>query len=383
MKNKKIKVLIFTGTRAEYGIMSSLINDVHRDKELELILLVSGSHLSPEFGETYKEIENDGKKINEKVEIILSSDTPVGVSKSVGLGLISYSESLSRIKPNLVIILGDRFEALAMAQACVFSDIPILHLHGGEKSEGAYDDSLRHAITKLSNFHCTSCDNHRKRVLQLGEPSKLVKNFGSLSIDNFQRSRLLSRSTVLKKLGLNNNDPFMLITYHAATRGEEPELTMESLLDVLDYFPDHNFIFTYPNADQGGRRIIRKIDEFIAKNKSNSFAFKSLGHHLFLSTLKYSQCIIGNSSSGIIEAPSLGVPTLNIGERQKGRVCAGSVIHCKPNRRSIKVNLTKIINEKHKFSFSNPYQKSNTSLNILKFIKNIDLNHRKKFVDFK
>ena len=178
--------------------MSSLINDVHRDKELELILLVSGSHLSPEFGETYKEIENDGKKINEKVEIILSSDTPVGVSKSVGLGLISYSESLSRIKPNLVIILGDRFEALAMAQACVFSDIPILHLHGGEKSEGAYDDSLRHAITKLSNFHCTSCDNHRKRVLQLGEPSKLVKNFGSLSIDNFQRSRLLSRSTVLK-----------------------------------------------------------------------------------------------------------------------------------------------------------------------------------------
>tara|TARA_B100000965_G_scaffold208510_1_gene174256 strand:- start:22715 stop:23866 length:1152 start_codon:yes stop_codon:yes gene_type:complete len=383
MKKKKIKILIFTGTRAEYGIMSSLIDDIDKDKHLELSLLVSGSHLSPEFGETYKEIENDGKKIDEKVEIILSSDTPIGVSKSVGLGLISYSESLARIKPNLVIILGDRFEALAMAQVCTFSDIPIMHLHGGEKSEGAFDDSLRHAITKLSHFHCTSCDVYKNRVLQLGEPSRFVRNFGALSIDNFRRSQLLSKAATLKKLKLNNDDPFMLITYHPATLGEDPVLAIDNLLDVLKDYSDYNFIFTYPNADQGGRKIISKINNFISKNNTNSFAFESLGHQLFLSSLKHSECIIGNSSSGIIEAPSLKVPTLDIGERQKGRVCADSVVHCKPNKKSIKINLDKIISNKHNMSYLNPYQKANTSLNILKFIKSIDLNYRKKFVDFK
>ncbi len=380
------KIAVFTGTRAEYGLLFWLLKDIKADPELKLQLIVSGMHLSTEFGETYNEIEADGFKIDEKIEILLSSNTAVGTAKAIGLGVLGFSDAFKRLRPDIIVILGDRFEALSAAQTAMVLRIPILHLHGGEITEGAYDDSIRHAITKLSHLHGTSTEQHRQRVIQLGELPKTVKNVGALGLDYIKRGCLLSKKELYKSLGLVPKKPFFLVTYHPVTLGDEnPEKSCDELLSALDEFPDYQVILTYPNADDGGRKIIPIIQDYAAANPARVIAQKSLGQIKYLSAMKYSSALIGNSSSGIIEAPSFGIPTINIGIRQKGRMSAESVYHCKVNKQNIQNTIKKAINdfEHNNKKIINPYGQGSASKKIVEMIKTAQINNCKKFFDIK
>ena len=380
------KIAVFTGTRAEYGLLFWLLKDIKADPELKLQLIVSGMHLSTEFGETYNEIEADGFKIDEKIEILLSSNTAVGTAKAIGLGVLGFSDAFKRLRPDIIVILGDRFEALSAAQTAMVLRIPILHLHGGEITEGAYDDSIRHAITKLSHLHGTSTEQHRQRVIQLGELPKTVKNVGALGLDYIKRGCLLSKKELYKSLGLVPKKPFFLVTYHPVTLGDEnPEKSCDELLSALDAFPDYQVILTYPNADDGGRKIIPIIQDYAAANPARVIAQKSLGQIKYLSAMKYSSALIGNSSSGIIEAPSFGIPTINIGIRQKGRMSAESVYHCKVNKQNIQNTIKKAINdfEHNNKKIINPYGQGSASKKIVEMIKTAQINNCKKFFDIK
>ena len=319
------KIAVFTGTRAEYGLLYWLLKDIQTDEALDLQLLVSGTHLSPEFGNTYREIEQDGFTIDEKVEILLSSDTAVGVAKSMGLGVLGFTDALSRLQPDALVILGDRFEALAAAQTAMILRIPVVHLHGGEITEGAYDDAIRHAITKLSYMHCTSTDEYRNRVMQLGEAPERVKNVGAIGLDHLSRSHFLTVDELSNSLSFSLTKPFLLVTYHPVTLAdEEPESSFQALLDSLDEFTEYQVILTYPNADDGGRSIIPLLENYAKNNPNRVLAIPSLGQKRYLSAVKHSAAVIGNSSSGIIEVPSFDVATINIGLRQKGRLSAKS-----------------------------------------------------------
>ncbi|WP_420229176.1 UDP-N-acetylglucosamine 2-epimerase [Psychrobacter sp. ER1] len=330
------KIAVFTGTRAEYGLLYWLLKDIQAHRSLELQLLVSAMHLSPEFGMTYKQIQSDGFKITEKIEMLLSSDSAVGTVKSMGLGVIGFADALNRMKPDLLIILGDRFEALAAAQAAMILRIPIAHIHGGEITEGAYDDAIRHAITKLSLLHFTSTDAHRNRVIQLGEHPNRVFNVGAVGLDHLQRTELMSINNLSTSLNFNLDKPYFLVTYHPVTAAFEPaKESFLNLLQALEQFPRHQIILTYPNADDGGREIIPLLEEYAAKSPERVLAIPSLGQKRYLSAVKHAQAVVGNSSSGIIEVPSFKVPTINIGERQRGRMAAKSVISCPPTTTAI------------------------------------------------
>lgn len=333
---KKRRICIFTGTRAEYGLLKPLIDELKIEKSVELQLIISGMHLSPEFGLTYKEISLEGFSEVEKVEILLSSDTPIGVSKAMGLGMISFAEALDRLKPDLLVGLGDRFELLALAAAALIQNIPIAHIHGGEVTSGAYDDALRHSITKMSNIHFASTEIYKKRIIQLGENPKTVYNVGALGLDNIKKIKLLSKSELEKSLSFNLDKPFFVVTFHPVTlENKSAEKQTTELLNALEKFSDYQIIITKPNADNDGRVIIKLIDEFVDKNKERSKSFNSLGQLRYLSALKYAEMVIGNSSSGIIEMPIFKKPTINIGDRQKGRIFPKSVIQCDPNVVSI------------------------------------------------
>ena len=329
------KVAVFTGTRAEYGLLYWLLKELQSAEDIELQLIVSGMHVSTEFGLTYHQIQNDGFDIDEKVEILLSSSTAVGTAKSIGLGVIGFAEALSRLSPNLVIILGDRFEALSMAQTAMVMRVPILHLHGGEISEGAIDDSIRHAISKMSFLHCVSTETHRQRVIQLGENPNKVYNVGALGLEHIERTNLLSLKNLASSLQFDLKRPFFLVTYHPATLEiESSEEVFSQLLSALNSFLGYQIILTYPNADEGGREIIELLEQYAYQQPKRVFAIKSLGQLRYLSALKYCTAVIGNSSSGIIEAPSFGIPTVNIGSRQHGREVAETIIHVE-NRKKI------------------------------------------------
>ncbi|MDE8742027.1 MULTISPECIES: UDP-N-acetylglucosamine 2-epimerase [Pectobacterium] len=367
------KVAVFTGTRAEYGLLYWLLKDIQGDPDLSLQLLVTGMHLSPEFGNTYVQIEEDGFMIDEKVEILLSSDTPVGIAKSMGLGVLGFTDALNRLKPDYLVILGDRFEALAAAQVAMVLRIPIVHIHGGEITEGAYDDAFRHAITKLSHIHFTSTEEHRKRVIQLGEAPDRVFNVGAIGLDHLERSPLLSLDELSDSLSFKLNKPYFVVTYHPVTLADEaPEKSFQELLSALDDFGNHQIIITYPNADDGGRKIIPLIDNYKNENSNRVVVVPSLGQKRYLSAIKYADLVIGNSSSGIIEVPSFKVPTINIGERQKGRLAADSVFHCDANKKSIckvienAIEYKKQLNDKN---IVNPYGNGGVSKKILKILK--------------
>ena len=266
-----MKVAVFTGTRAEYGLLYWLLKDIQDDPELVLQLLVSGMHLSPEFGETYQQIEQDGFFIDEKIEILLSSDSAVGTAKSMGLGVLGFADALNRLKPDVLVILGDRFEALAAAQTAMILRVPILHLHGGEITEGAYDDAIRHAISKLSYLHGTSTEEYRQRVIQLGEQPERVKNVGAIGLDHLKRAEFMDVAEIARSLDFPLNQPYFLVTYHPVTLADEkPEQSFNALLDALDEFKDHQVIITYPNADDGGRRIIPLLEQYAKSNPQNS-----------------------------------------------------------------------------------------------------------------
>ncbi len=379
------KITIFTGTRAEYGLLYWLIKDIQLDPQLQLQLIVSGTHLSPEFGLTYKEIEADGFKIDEKVDILLSSDTPVGTAKSLGLGVLGFADSLLRLDPNLVVILGDRYEALAMAQTAMIMRKPILHLQGGEISEGAYDDAFRHAITKLSYLHATSTEKYRERVIQLGEMPERVVNVGAIGLDHLSRTKLLSRTELADSLDFQVNKPYFVVTYHSVTLGnEDPVDAVTSLLLALDHFESHQVILTFPNADDGGRKIIPLLETYASSSPDRVLLIPSLGQKRYLSAVKYSDAVIGNSSSGIIEVPSFDVPTINIGLRQKGRLAAKSVLNCAPNTFAIKESIDIAISKKYKKKgekISNPYGEGDASSKVIKMIKNMSFSSMKTFYD--
>ena len=385
MMQSNKKVAVFTGTRAEYGLLYWLLKDIDSDPGMTLQLLVSGAHLSPRFGMTYKQIEQDGFRIAAKVEMLLASDSAIGTAKSIGLGVIGFADELARLQPDVIVILGDRFEALAAAQTALILRIPIIHLHGGEITEGAYDDSIRHAITKMSYLHGVSTDEHRDRVIQLGESPERVVNIGAIGLDHLSKSTMMSLSQLESSLNFSLNNDFFIVTYHPETlANESPDIAFQSLLDALDAFPEYQVIITYPNADDGGSEVIRLIEEYAATNTERVLATPSLGHIRYLSAVKHCAAVIGNSSSGIIEVPSFGVPTINIGMRQKGRMSASSVIHSDSSLASITqaIELATSHNFKEKARDTvNPYGKGDSSARVIEMIKNLNVAAHKSFFD--
>ncbi|WP_022941183.1 UDP-N-acetylglucosamine 2-epimerase [Psychromonas hadalis] len=372
------KICVVTATRAEYGLLKCLIDDIVDDNELALQLIVTGTHLSPEFGYTIKQIKDDKVIINKQIEILLSSDSPVGVSKSMGLAQISFAEAFDELKPDLVLVLGDRYELLPIVSAANIARIPVAHLNGGEITEGAIDETIRHSVTKLSHLHFTAIDEYAHRVIQMGEDPSRVFNVGEVGLDNFKRMSFLSReefeASIEKKLKRKN----LLITYHPETTLSQAsiEADFKMLLAVLDELTDTLLIFTKANADVGGRVINAFIDDYVEKNKEKSVAFTSLGSLRYLSSLHYVDAVIGNSSSGIVEAPTFKVASINIGDRQKGRVRAESVIDVRADYQEVTNALMTIYEDDYQELLKNvinPYGQGESSQQVVKVLKTFDL----------
>jgi GDP/UDP-N,N'-diacetylbacillosamine 2-epimerase (hydrolysing) len=366
------KICVITGTRAEYGLLFWTIREISQNANAQLSLLVTGMHLSTEFGNTFKLIESDGFKIDGKVEMLLSSDTSVGISKSLGLGVIGFSELFDQIKPDWILVLGDRFEILAAVISAMIARIPIAHCHGGESTEGLIDEAIRHSITKMSHLHFTSTNEFRNRVIQLGEQPDKVFNVGALGIENINRLNLLDKNNLESVLDFKLGKVNFLVTFHPVTLEiQSAEEQFSELLLALSSFKEAKVIFTRPNADHNGRVINRLIDEFIEENKERAKAFISLGQLNYLSAMKHCQIVLGNSSSGLIEAPSFKMPTVNIGDRQKGRLLADSVISCDANSESIikaiELGLSNEFQVKLE-STINPYGEGNPSQQIVSTI---------------
>lgn len=376
------RIAVFTGTRAEYGLLYWLMKEIAAAPDLELKTVVSGAHLSPEFGLTYRQIEQDGFQIDERIEMLLSSDTAVGVIKSMGLALIGMADALARLMPDVLVILGDRYEALAMAQAAMIMRIPVAHLHGGEITEGAYDDAIRHAITKLSYLHFTANDAYRQRVIQLGEAPERVFNSGAVGLEHIHRTPLMSRDALSASLGFTLDKPYFVVTYHPVTLFSEPAVeSFQALLNALDEYPDYQVIVTYPNADDGGRQLIPLLKHYAALQPERVLAIPSLGFQRYLSAVKHCAVVIGNSSSGIIEVPSLGVPTVNIGQRQKGRMAAASVVNCQPDHASISSAINDALSPLPASAFANPYGMGDVSARIVAVLRRYPLTSAKAFHD--
>ena len=374
------RICVVTGTRAEYGLLFQLMKMIQADAELQLQIIASGMHLSPEFGLTYKQIEADGFKIDKKVEILLSSDTAIGISKTIGLAHISFAEAIDDLDPDLIIVLGDRTEIFALANVALIAGIPIAHIHGGELTEGAYDDAIRHSITKMSHLHFVSTEEYRKRVIQLGEQPSTVYNVGAPGLDNIRLMDLLSREDFEDSIGRKLMEKNLLITFHPVTLEDSSAAEQfQSLLSALDQFENTLLIFTKPNSDKDGRIIIKMIDDYVAQNTNKAIAFTSLGQLRYLSALKYVDAVVGNSSSGIIEVPSFGIPTINIGDRQKGRVAANSVLHCGTSTDEIFKLIQSSLSHPPK-KIINPYGEGKASDRIFEVIKGfVSISLKKQF----
>lgn len=380
------KICIVTATRAEYGLLKPLIKKFDNSKNIELKIVATGAHLSPEFGYTYKEIEKDGFIIDRKIEMLMSSDTDSSISKSMGLAMISFADYFENNEFDMIVILGDRYESLSIAICAMNKKIPIAHLYGGEITEGAIDDSIRHAITKLSYLHFTGNEVYRNRVIQLGEDPSRVYDVGALGVENSLNEKLLTYNELEKSLNINLKNKFSVVTYHSVTLEDNThETQILNLINAIDKFKDRVFIFTKANADVGGRIINKKLKEY-CDNSVNAILVDSLGMIRYLTSLKYCDCVIGNSSSGIIEVPSFSKPTVNIGDRQKGRLSAKSVINCGNDTKDI-INAMELAysNEfvKSIQNIYNPYGDGNTSEKIFKIIEKYlfdeDIDLKKKF----
>jgi UDP-hydrolysing UDP-N-acetyl-D-glucosamine 2-epimerase len=384
-----MKICIVTGTRAEYGLLKPLIEKISADDYFTLQLLVTGAHLSPEFGLTYRQIESDGFKIDAKVEMLLSSDTAEGITKSMGLGMIGYADALKQLSPDLLVILGDRYEMLAVASTALIFRIPITHIHGGELTEGAYDDSIRHAITKMSALHFTSTEVYRQRVIQLGEQPDNVFNVGAIGLDNFRSLKLLSKREIEEDLNITFNQFNYLVGFHPETLSNySVEAQFDALLQAIDKERDSFFIFTKANADTNGRIINQMMEDYVNKYPEKSALFASLGSVRYLSVMKQVTAVVGNSSSGIVEAPSAQTATINIGDRQKGRIQAESIINCNANKEDITnaFNIAKSEEFRKKIEdVTNPYGNGTASTQIVKILRSLSpdrLSH-KTFYDIR
>jgi GDP/UDP-N,N'-diacetylbacillosamine 2-epimerase (hydrolysing) len=382
------KICVLTATRAEYGLLKPIIKKLNEDSIFDVKVVVTGAHLSPEFGLTYKEIEQDGIVIDEKIEILLSADTPAAISKSMGLAMISFADYFAKVKPDMLVVLGDRYETLAVCCVAINQRIPIAHLYGGETTEGAVDEYIRHAITKLSYLHFTSTEEYRNRVIQLGEQPDRVFCVGAIGIENIFNEKLLSKTELEKSLNFKLDKPYAVVTFHPVTleNGNSAE-QFQALLNACKKYKDMKFIFTKANADTDGRIINKLLDEYV-QEQDNAIAATSLGIVRYLSAIKYSSMVIGNSSSGLIEVPSFGVPTIDIGDRQKGRLRADSVINCEPVQedieKAISLALTDQFKERARKTI-NPYGDGNTSDKIVEKIRDFLINRKidlkKRFYD--
>ncbi|MDF2946844.1 MAG: UDP-N-acetyl-D-glucosamine 2-epimerase, UDP-hydrolyzing [Bacillales bacterium] len=383
----KYKICVVTGTRAEYGLLSPLLKEIKDSGFFELQIVVTGMHLSPEFGYTITEIENDGFQIDDQIEILLSSDTSVGTCKSVGLGLISFGETYNRLKPDLIIVLGDRTEIFSAVQAALFSHIPIAHLHGGELSFGAYDDSIRHSITKMSNLHFVAHEEYQNRVIQLGESPEVVFNVGAIGLDNIKKLNLLSKEELETELNFNFGDQTFLVTLHPETNNiENVEDVASNLLAALDNFPDSKVIFTKSNSDEGGRKINTLFEKYCELNKNRAAIFTSLGQLRYLSAIKYVDAVIGNSSSGIIEVPLFKKPTINIGSRQNGRLYSDTIIPTEDGQTEITYAIEKALSSEFLGKIKDTrslFGEGDTAKKIVGVLKGTDFNKikLKKFYD--
>jgi GDP/UDP-N,N'-diacetylbacillosamine 2-epimerase (hydrolysing) len=371
------KICVVTGTRAEFGLLRWLMQEIQHEPELELQVLATGMHLSPEFGLTYREIEQAGFVINAKVEMLLSADTASAVTKSMGLGLISYADAFDRLAPDLIVVLGDRFEIFAATAAALIAGIPVAHLHGGETTEGAFDEAIRHSITKMSHLHFVAAEEYRRRVIQLGEQPERVFLVGGLGIDAIKRIKLLDRVALEESLGFKFGPRNLLITFHPVTL--EGEISsgqqMDELLAALGELDDTHLLFTMPNGDTGGRELAAMVNQFAA-TRQNVRVYTSLGQLRYLSCMKYVDAVVGNSSSGLAEAPSMGIATIDIGDRQKGRLSASSVINCEPTQQSISRALSTVFDPSFRSTLTsakNPYGSGGASKKIAEIIKNHDL----------
>ena len=383
----KRKICVVTGSRAEYGLLYWIIRNIQDAKSLELQLVVTGMHLSPEFGSTYRQIENDGFRITRKVEMLLSSDTPSGIAKSMGLGISGFGEIYEALQPDIVLMLGDRFELLAAASAALVAALPIAHIHGGEVTQGAFDEAIRHSISKMSHLHFTSTDAYRRRVIQLGEHPDRVFNVGAPGLDNIERLKLLSRSELEGVIGMELGSRSLLVTWHPVTleRGRT-RTDCQVLLNALNQVDGLKVIFTKANADTEGSIINQMIDEYVSEHSNQAVVHTSLGQVRYLSAVKYVNGVVGNSSSGIIEAPSFQTGTVNIGDRQSGRVRADSVIDCETTEESIRNALEQLFSQEFIEKLrevKNPHGGGNVSGKIVRKLEthSIDNIIKKSFFD--
>ncbi len=381
------KIIIITSTRAEYGLLSSVIKKLKKSSDIEVFVAATGTHLSGDYGMTVNEIENDGVEVNAKIEILVHSDSPVGISKTMALAIERFSEYFDEIRPDAVMILGDRYEMLAIASAALNARIPIIHIHGGEATEGAADEYIRNAITKLSYLHFASTETYRRRIIQMGEHPDRVYNVGALGVENCMNVVLYSKEELARELNCDLTK-FAVLTFHPVTMENcTAQEQAETLMRVISEFPDITFICTKANSDQGGKIINRCIESY-TKKFSNIKLYDSLGMKRYLSAVKYAEFVIGNSSSGIIEVPSFGVATINIGDRQKGRIQAGSIVNCEPQYDAIKNTIYHVMTTDFKERAGkvvNPYGQIGTSDSIAaiteKFLKAERIDFKKKFYD--
>jgi GDP/UDP-N,N'-diacetylbacillosamine 2-epimerase (hydrolysing) len=381
-------ICVVTGTRAEYGLLRMVMEGIQASPVLRLQIIATGMHLSPEFGMTIEAIKQDGYTVDYEVEMLLSSDTPVGVTKSMGLGMIGFADALAALQPDMVLVLGDRFELLSAVASAMIARIPVSHLHGGEKTEGAFDEAIRHSITKMSHLHFVALEEYRRRVIQLGEQPDKVFTVGGLGVDNIRRLKLLERDRLEKALDFNLEKRNLLITFHPVTlEGDTAAQHMDELLAALARLEGVGLIFTMPNADTEGRILFEKIEAFCA-TRCFAKAFRSLGYLRYLSCLKYADGVVGNSSSGLLEAPSFKKGTINIGDRQRGRIKASSVINCEPTRRSITGALKRLFSDEFQVSLrevKNPYGNGGASAAVVKILETtaVDGLLKKSFYDLR
>ena len=387
MNISRRKICVVTGARAEYGLLRWVIEGIQNSALLELQLIATGMHLSPEFGLTTREIEADGFRINRKIEMLLSSDTSVGITKSMGLGMIGFADALAELKPDLMLVLGDRYEIFTAAASAMIARIPIAHCHGGESTEGAIDESIRHSITKMAHLHFVAADEYRNRVIQLGEQDDKIFQVGGLGIDNILRLDLLTRPQLEESLNFKLAQRNLLITFHPVTLEEKNTSAnqMKELLSVLADLNDVGLIFTMPNADEDGRALFKLISTFCSEH-NNAQAYTSLGQLRYLSCIKHTDGVIGNSSSGLLEAPSLKKGTINIGDRQKGRLKAFSVIDSTPERKSISESINYLLSpdfQKKLQDCKNPYGNGGASQAIVRQLETQILDNllKKQFKD--
>jgi GDP/UDP-N,N'-diacetylbacillosamine 2-epimerase (hydrolysing) len=370
-------ICVFTAARAEYGLLKGLMEAINASSTLQLQIIASGMHLSPEFGMTIQEIQVDGFQPDETVEMLLSSDTPTAICKSMGLAMIGYGDALQRLKPDMVVVLGDRFETFCMAAATHVCRVPLAHIHGGEATEGAIDEAFRHSITKMSRLHFASCEAYRRRIIQLGEAPERVFNVGALGVENIRSVPLMQRSELSESIDFNLEGPYFLVTFHPVTLGKDAsEGQFRALMDAMDAFPEYNVIFTKANADTDGRVINRLIDDYAETRSKRCLAVTWLGLRRYLSAMKYCAGVFGNSSSGIIEAPSFKVPTVNIGNRQKGRIQAASILNCSPDADAIRQTIRHALSpafQERLSGITNPYDRPGTCSSIVGFLEKMDI----------